>query len=265
VNAAARWIILACLVTVCQGSEVPGGAQPSGQTPILAIPLRAGDRISEHAYQDDQLDWKLPHKRLEHFIQAGVIINEERHITSVFRATVISVDRSGAMLKVDSRVSAFDVPRNQVTVSQSTFDVALAADNEPRSSDVLSVADAAMVGLPFTPMTPGHVGQHWRTTVHVLTTLGSGSVAFDHKVVGFTNGLAEIDVVGRGTITGVEYHLPALLPGSIELHGTAWYDPQFGFVSQESYAIHNRLLKPAEGEEIGFDERQSADVSTRRI
>ncbi len=258
-------MILACSIAVCQGSVASGRAQPSGLTPIVMIPLHEGDRISAHAYQNDHIDWKLPHKRLEHFVQAGVIINEERHITSVFHATVVSVDRSGAVLKVDSRVTAFDVPRNQLTTSSSTFDVALAPDNEPRSSDQLSVADAAMVGLPFTPAMPGHVGQRWRTTVHVVTALGSGAVSFDHEVVGFTNGLVEIDVVGRGTITGVEYHLPKLLPGSIELHGTAWYDPYFGFVSQESYAIHNRLLKPAEGEEIGFDERLTADVSTRRI
>ncbi len=229
------------------------------------ISLRVGDRITAHVYQNDRIDWKLPRKRLEPFIKAGIVINEERHITSVYDATVVSTSQSGAVLLVNARITSFDVPRQQMTATQQTAQVRLAPDNEPRPGDALSVADAAMVGLPFTPVTPGHVGQRWRTTVPVVTSLGSGTTTFDHRVVGFSNGLVEIAVLGRGSITGVEYHLPKLLPGSIELEGTAWYDPHFGFVSQESYAIHNRLLKPAEGEQIGFDERLTADVSTRRL
>lgn len=55
------------------------------------------------------------------------------------------------------------------------------------------------------------------------------------------------------------------MPGTISLVGTAWYDPALKLVVRESYAIHNRLIKPMEGEDSGFDERLSVDMSTRVV
>jgi len=86
--------------------------------------------------------------------------------------------------------------------------------------------------------------------------------AGDHEVTGLANGRLEIAVQGHGAITGQEYHLPKLLPGTIELDGTAWYDLATHLVTAESYAIRNRLIKPMEGEESGFDERLTVDTST---
>ena len=232
---------------------------------LTMVPLHAGDRMSEHASFEDQVEWKLPRKRLERFRKAGVILKEDRRITIEADAVVVSVRAAGASLQTNERISSFDVPRNQLTVTENSFLASLTADNVQPATNQLSEAEAAMVGFPITPTRPGYVGERWRTCLTVVTTLGSGTVTFDHVISGFNNGRAEIRVDGRGVITGMEYHLPKLLPGSIRLTGNAWYDPASGLVTQESYLIHNQLLKPAEGEQIGFDERLTADSTTRKI
>jgi hypothetical protein len=224
------------------------------------IPLRVGDQIEERSYQNDQTEWKLPEKRLERFRKNGVIIKEEQHITGVAHVTVVSVERSGAMLHVHVRITSLDVPRHKVTMAEQSAMVPF-----PLSSDRLSVAEAATAAMPITFVTPARLGQRWRTRRTVVTTLRSGTVTFDHLVRGFENGLVEIAIHGRGEITGMEYHLPFLLPGSIELTGTAWYEVSTGLVTQESYLIHNQLIKPAEGEHIGFDERLTVDTTTRLV
>ncbi len=238
-------------------------AARSTPVPVKTTALRAGDQIAERAYQNDRIEWKLPAKRLAHFRKAGVIIKEERHITNSGLATVESVGLSGAVLRVHERVITMDVPRRQMTTTEQSYVTRLALDSRSRTSHRLSIVEAAMAGLPFKTASAGHVGQHWHTQVAVMTTLGSGSAWFEHAVAGMENGLLEISVRGRGEITGLEYHLPKLLPGSIELIGSAWYDPVSGLITQESYLIHNRLLKPAEGEQIGFDELLTVDTSSR--
>lgn len=228
-------------------------------------PLHIGDRIREHAYIVDQVEWKLPSKRLERFRKAGVVIKENRRMTIEADATVVSVRMAGASLQTHERISSLDVPRNQLTVTQQTFLDSLSAGNVQPASNQLSEAQAATVGFPITPAKPGYVGQRWRTNLAVVTRLGSGSVTFTHVISGFDNGRAEIRVDGRGVITGSEYRLPKLLPGSIRLTGSAWFDPASGLITQESYLIHNQLLKPAEGEQIGFDERLTVDSTTQKI
>ncbi len=249
VNMAALFSILIALAT----------ASPSFS---LALRLHAGERLVEHRFENDRVDWKLPHKRMEHFQKAGVIINEEVHLTSVTRVVVDSVEGGIAKISGDVALTSFDVPRNVTTAVNRSFVTGLRSDNVPQVGGPLDVQDAAMTALPVKPL---HLGQRWQTRSRVMTTLGSGDAVFDHQIVSFENGLVRITVSGKGAITGSEYHLPKLLPGSIELHGDAWYDPGSGLITQESYAEHNRLLKPAEGEQIGFDEMLSVDVSTRKL
>ncbi|HXW77523.1 MAG TPA: hypothetical protein VEJ20_08945, partial [Candidatus Eremiobacteraceae bacterium] len=103
----------------------------------------------------------------------------------------------------------------------------------------------------------------WTTRLRVDTTLGSGQLVLAHSLVSVSDGLAQIDVRGLGDITGAEYNLPRLLPGSIGIRGTYWFDVRRGIVTQESYLIENRLLKTRRGKTIGFDEIETVDVSTR--
>ena len=261
--------LLACVMVIfCLGATYPQSIASLGPVPLhklTMVALHVGDRIAEHAYLEDRVEWKLPKKRLERFRKAGVIIKEDRRITIAADALVVADRAAETSLQTHERISSFDVPRNQLAVTEESFPASLAADNVQAATNQLSEAEAAMVGFPITPARPGFVGQRWRTRLTVVTTLGSGSVTFNHVIAGFNNGRVEIKVDGRGVITGTEYHLPKLLPGSIRVTGSAWYDPASGLVTQESYLIHNQLLKPAEGEQIGFDERLTVDSTTRKI
>jgi hypothetical protein len=251
-----------CVAFICFTSTLCLGAVGS----LTLTPLRVGDHLTEYAYQVDKIEWKLPKKRLEHFRKAGVIIQEDRRISIVAQAVVVSTSALGPSLQTQEHIIEIDVPRQQTAATDQNFLTPLAPDNEPRASyQFSSETEAAMVGLPIGPKRPASVGQRWSTHLNVVTMLGSGTVTFDHVISSFTNGRVEITVKGHGRITGSEYHLPKLLPGSIELTGTAWYDPISGLVTQESYLIHNQLLKPAEGEFIGFDEHLTVDATTRKL
>jgi len=221
--------------------------------------FQKGEQIFEQSYENDRVDWKLPEHRMEHFRAAGVIINEEQHITTTLTAKVVSIIGGVAVLQGVANVVSHDVPRQTTQVSSDPFSAALGSDNLPVPAAAIDIDSAAMAGLPRQPLS---VGKHWTTALAVDTTLGSGHATFDHVLVGSDNGLLEIAIRGQGRITGAEYHLPKLLPGSISLYGTAWYDPVHKLVVQESYAIHNQLLKPMEGEQNGFDEQLSVDTST---
>jgi len=252
-------LLCSCLAaSVVSDSGPASGARTLSWT--LALRFRVGERIVERSYADDRVDWKLPKHRLEPFIKGGVIINEEQHVTTTIDAKVMAVIRSVASLHGVGTVVSVDVPRHHTQSSRSTFSTAVAANNVPVPSVRLQLEDAAMAALPVHPVA---AGQRWSTRLAVNTTLGSGSAVFVHTLVGERNGLLEIAVQGKGEITGAEYHLPKLLPGSIALTGTAWFDPSSRLVVRESYAIHNALIKPMEGEQNGFDERVSVDTTTR--
>ncbi len=222
----------------------------------LVLKLETGQRLSAHSYQSDQIEWKLPAKRLENFKKSGVIIKEDMRTTGLLQARVKSVNGGVALLVGKLNLTTVDIPRQTTATKEQPYVALLRLDNTPVGSGLISVEDAAMVGLPSHAV---HVGQSWQTHLKVLSTLGSGVVVFDHRVAALDNGLLKIEVSGKGQITGTEYHLPKLLPGSIELSGAAWYNLQSGVISQESYAIHNQLLKPLEGEQIGFDEHATVD------
>jgi hypothetical protein len=254
-------VALFCCLTVLPVCAASIAAQaPAAWT--LTLSFHSGERVAERSDEIDRVDWKLPEKRLEHFQAAGVIINEEQHITTTAQATIVSVIHSVAVMQGQASITSVDVPRHQTQVTRSTFSAALAPNNVTVPATRLQIEDAAMSSLPRDPV---RLGQHWVTRVKVDTTLGSGDVKFDHTLVGTGNGLLEISIRGQGEITGAEYHLPKLLPGTIALTGSAWYDPFSKLIVRESYAIHNRLIKPMEGEDSGFDEQLSVDTSTRRV
>ncbi len=269
VRLAAPIALLACTLFFCAAASAPRGALPAGAQPAVLptmVPLRLGDRIIQRNDQDDRVEWKLPAKRMQKFRKAGVIITEQRRTTIMANAKVVHVDSHGAMLQVDEHIVDVDVPRNNTTTADQTFFTHISSHGQPDSAaQTGDVTDAAMRDLPMSGSNPGHVGESWSTHLAVKTTLGSGRATFDHLIAGFEDGLAQISVSGRGKITGTEYHLPFLLPGSVRVVGTAWYDPRSGLLTQESYFVHNQLLKPAEGEQIGFDERLTVDSTAYLI
>jgi hypothetical protein len=225
----------------------------------LALQLPAGERIAERIDENDRVQWKLPERRLEKFRAGGAIITEQNLITTKIAARVVSHVGAAAILQGSSNVVSIDVPRHTLQSSTEAFTTALLPDNTPAAGGAHAIEDAAMAALPAQRV---GIGSRWSTHLHVITTLGSGDATFDHEVTGLANGRLEIAVHGHGAITGQEYHLPKLLPGTIELDGTAWYDLATHLVTAESYAIRNRLIKPMEGEESGFDERLTVDTST---
>lgn len=252
--------IFACLACCALGCGTASRAATS-TTWQLGLRFYSGERIVERSYENDRIDWKLPERRLEPFRKSGAIINEEQHLTNEIVANVVTIVRGTALLRGTSTLTSLDVPRKQSQSSRQRFIATLTPDNIP-IADSPAVEDAAMAYLPSKPI---RLGQHWRTELALTTNLGSGRAVFDHRVVALDNDLLEIAVSGKGSITGTEYHLPRLLPGTIELRGTAWYDTVTGLIAQESYSIHNRIIKPMEGEESGFDERLSVDTVTHRI
>ena len=227
----------------------------------LALALKPGDRLIEHRFVDDRIEWKLPKKRLEPFKRAGVVIQEERHISSVVRASVIDVRHGVATLSGTAAVSDVDVPRNRRRDFQQQFTGRLTPANESPQSGLPNIEDTLMEGLPPQPIRPGEC---WTSIRAVMTSLGSGRVTIRHCLSSRDGNLLYIRVDGTGAITGKEYHLLKLLPGSIEFDGAAWYDLAQRLVTLESYRVHNRLLRPAEHEQIGFDEVMDVDISTRR-
>jgi hypothetical protein len=239
------------------------GARPQ-ETPSwqLALRLRPGERLVERSYEIDRIGWKLPKRKLERFRAEGVIINEERHVTTTINAVVVSVIGGTALLRGTADTTSLDVPRAQMLHTLDPFTAAVTRQNKAMTLQSPYVEDAAMEGFPHRPVS---LGTRWQTKLSVTTNLGSGMARFDHRVVGFENGRLQIAVSGSGAITGAQYHLPKLLPGTISITGMAWYDPSAGLVVQESYAIRNRIIKPMEGEESGFDEQLSVDTSTRSV
>lgn len=246
-------VALACLATT--------GAAPQTRYSI-ALALQPGMRFAEYRFVNDRIEWKLPKKRLEPFLRAGVVIHEERHIQSTVRAQISALRAGVAMIAGRAAVNDVDVARHRSRSYQQTFSSKLTPRNETPGSVRPDIEDALMEGLPDHPL---RLGDCWLTTRAVMTTLGSGNVVIRHCLESRDGGLLRIAVQGDGQITGHEYDLPKLLPGTIAAAGMAWYDLDQRLVTLESYHIHNRLLKPAEGEQIGFDELLDVDITTRRI
>jgi hypothetical protein len=226
---------------------------------LLSLHLHTGSHLIEHSTYDDRVAWVLPPDRLAAFARAGVVINEEKKTRIVAVATVATTMRDMFTLNGTLDTTTVDEARHRAQHSLVTLASTVTPRNEPLPARVLDVEEAAMAELPTQRLC---VGQSWLTRIPVVTTLGSGVASIQHKIVGFDGLLVEVDVKGSGIITGLEYNLPRLLPGSIGIAGRAWFDPAGGLITQESYVLHNRLIRTVHGKTIGFLETETVDVST---
>ena len=156
--AASVVLIAATFLCACGSTYGAGSAQlPSYK---LALRLHEGERLEERTYENDQIEWKLPKKRLQRFRNGGVVITEEQHLTGEVRSTVIWISGGVARFVVVANLTSVDVPRRKVQSVRQTFATSLTANNVPLSSDALRVEDAAMAQLPSAAI---RAGQHWQT------------------------------------------------------------------------------------------------------
>jgi len=226
---------------------------------VLALHLQPGSHVVEHSTYDDRVQWVLPPDKLASFARAGVVITEDKLTRVVAVATVTSTMRDMMTLTGDIDTTVTDVPRHRTQHVRAVLKSTITPRNDPLPARGLDVEESAMIDLPLAPLC---VGQSWHTTIPVLTTLGSGIASIDHTIVSATATMVEIDVKGDGAITGEEYNLPHLLPGSLSFRGKAWFDVVNGVVSQESYVVRNRLIKTVRDKTIGFIETETVNVTT---
>jgi hypothetical protein len=231
------------------------------QAHVLALRFARGERIVEHADVVDHVTWILPAARLESFRAQGIIIEEQTRTHLLGSGVVTAVNARGASIKSDVTTTIYDVPRDNATVTHDRGVTVITPANTQLGTTLYAVEDAPMIDLPRVPIT---LGGRWTTRQRVVTTLGSGTATFEH-VVGAVDGTrVRVDVTGSGTITGKEYNLPRLLPGTISLTGSAWFDQATGLIVQESYHVENTLVKPAGAERIGFTESLDADSDVHK-
>jgi hypothetical protein len=226
---------------------------------VLALRLHAGDHVTERAAIDSRIQWVLPPDRIKAFAASGFVIDEHR-TTQLSGSATVTRSAGGLMtLSGIVHISVADLARHQHSEYSELQTATVNSRDENPTGAAVGIESAATAELPASPVC---VGQRWQTHLPVVTTLGSGSIEIEHTVAGIANGLIQVDVRGAGVIRGREYNLPRLLPGSIGLAGSFWYDPNSGLVTQESYSVRNRLVKTVRGKTIGFDESETADVST---
>jgi hypothetical protein len=248
-----RVLALACLASL---AATPGAAADLQHSYLLQLRLVAGERVIQHSDLVDRIDWKLPATRLEAFRSQGMVIDEEVRTTILATGTVVSATAAAAHVHGDVTTTVHDVPRDKVTVSHDSGLALVTPRNVQVGASLYALEDAPMIDLPGSPVV---LGTRWTTRQRVLTSLGSGTAVFEHVVAATDGDLVRIDVSGRGQITGKEYNLPRLLPGTIMLHGSAWFDRSSGLIVQESYSIDNTLVKSSGGTPIGFVEHLDAD------
>jgi hypothetical protein len=251
-------LALACL---CVALGAAGAAATPATEQILELRLAPGERIVQHSELVDRIGWQLPPARLEAFRSQGIVINEEVRTTILATGLVTSVTAGAAHVSGDVTTTVHDVPRNKTLVTHDTGVSITTERNMQTGTSVYALEDAPMIDLPATPVT---LGMRWTTQQRVVTSLGSGVAVFQHVVAAVDGGPVRVDVTGRGAITGKEYNLPHLLPGTIALRGSAWFDPASGLISQESYAIDNTLVKTSAQGPIGFIEHLDADTDVHK-
>jgi hypothetical protein len=251
-------LALACLYAAL--GVMSSAAAPATEQ-LLALRLTPGDRIVQHSELIDGIDWQLPPERLETFRSQGVVVNEEVRTTIVATGVVESLSGGAARVSGDVTTTVHDVPRNKTLVTHDTGVSITTARNVQTGTSLYALEDAPMIDLPATPVS---LGTRWTTKQRVVTSLGSGVAVFQHVVAAIDGDVVRVDVTGRGVITGKEYNLPRLLPGTIALRGSAWFDADSGLISQESYAVDNTLVKASPQGPVGFIEHLDADTDVHK-
>jgi hypothetical protein len=246
-------VLAASLVAASLVAAAPLGRATAQRTVVLALRFSPGERIVEHGDSVDRIQWLLPPEKLEGFRRAGFVIDEELRRSFVAHGRVLSVENGVALIRGDVRFDLHDVPRSRFSTRQVSADERITQRNTEAgaSSQPYDVTDAPMLDLPAHPLA---LGESWTTVQHVLSTLGSGDMTFVHTVAESSGGLVRVDVTGEGRITGAEYKQPRLLPGSMRLSGSAWFDTRLGLITQESYQVDSLLAMAAGTSRIGFSE-----------
>ena len=251
-------MILKYVLAAIGSATLSFAAVASPQSVQLAVRLHAGERIVKRSDLVDRVQWVLPPARLAAFAAQGAVINEEIRTTIVASGSVASTTSRAAKITGTIATTVRDVPRKRVTTSHTAGASVVTSRNAEVGTTVYELEGASMVDLPTGEV---QMGSRWTTHQRVLTTLGSGNATFEHVVAAIEDGRVRVDIIGTGAITGKEYNLPKLLPGTIHLQGSAWFDPATGLVNQESYHIENTLVKLAGNDQIGFIERMDAELS----
>src|SRR5215467_5996498 len=258
-------LALACVCVAVMphptGSSAARAASAPAPAYMLALRFAPGERINEHAYVVDRVTWILPPAKLEQFRAQGVIIEEQTRTQLAGTGLVTSLTPRGASVKNDLSVTLYDVPRHIYGVARDRSVAVITSANTQAGASQYSIEDAPMIELPRGPVV---VGSRWTTRQRVGTTIGSGMCTFHHVVAAVDVSRIRIDVSGSGSITGKEYHLPRLLPGTIALSGSAWFDSVSGLIVQESYHVENTLVKTLHGERLGFVESLDADTDAHK-
>lgn len=225
----------------------------------LIVRMHTGERVAVRVDALDRTAWILPKKQLAAFARSGVIITERRRMKSDAEATVTAVSDGVASLRGSATVIDSDLARHTTGTASARVMTSLTSRNEEVSARLVPLEGAPMARFPSWPV---KLGSRWLTYQRVTTRLGSGHITILHTVTAFDGRHARIAVCGHGEITGAEYKLPRLLPGTIALQGVALFDMHRHVVVLEDYAVHNRLEKPARGEFIGFDETETVETIT---
>ncbi|HKW45394.1 MAG TPA: hypothetical protein VJN22_07025 [Candidatus Eremiobacteraceae bacterium] len=224
----------------------------------LVLQLTHGERFSELISSSDRVSWVLPKVKLDQQRANGIVIDEDLVTVADVSAVVTSIDGGVATLDSHANVTTLDVPRRQRTTRSVSDTATVDARNTPQRPR-LSPEEAGTADLPLNAVSKGST---WTTRESVLTTLGSGTLVIKHTVTSTAGGRVTVLIQGSGKIVGLEYDLPHLLPGAMQLSGTAIFDAGDGAFVSEHYAMHNSLLKPDGTEHIGFDEHEVVSVTT---
>jgi hypothetical protein len=225
---------------------------------VLILQLSHGEHISELISTSDRVSWVLPKVKLDQQRANGIVVDEDLVTVADVSALVTGIDGGVATLESHANLSTLDVPRRQRS-RRSVSDVATVDARNTPQRPRLSPEEAATADLPLDAVSKGST---WTTRESVLTTLGSGTLVIKHTVTSTAGGLVTVHIWGSGKIVGREYDLPHLLPGAMQLNGTAIFDSSDGAFVSEHYALHNSLLKPDGAEQIGFDEHEIVSVTT---
>jgi hypothetical protein len=224
----------------------------------LLMHFTRGEHLSETVSSSDRLAWVLPKVKLEAARRAGIVIVEDTVSVTIAALNVVNADEATATIHSVATTVTLDVPRRTSATTKTDAASTFRTDGGHDASS-LSPLDAVLADLPHGAF---HVGATWTTHEHVLTRLGSGEMDIVHTVTALSAEGATIAVKGIGSITGIEYDLPHLLPGLMSISGTAIFDRASGTFVREAYSLHNSLLKPDHDEHIGFDEHENVAVTT---
>src|SRR5215467_14068144 len=139
-------LALACVCVALMPHPAGPSAACAASAPayMLALRFAPGERINEHAYVVDRVNWILPLAKLEQFRAQGVIIEEQTRTQLVGTGLVTSLTPRGASVKNDLSVTLYDVPRHIYGVARDRSVAVITSANTQAGASQYSVEDAPM-------------------------------------------------------------------------------------------------------------------------